>query len=164
MNTLQYYQQKADNAFSRSLQGKLLVLLDRFGSAYRNVYAVDEFAISSMLPQVAICNYGAWGNKKPSIIFSQEQQIHIRRKELANKYDQDSLQFLKQYKSPYIKPVFLTWYQTELRIKLAQEFGGLLLAVSKQIRNELENKVNFYLLLNLIGIPKNYQLNTLTWN
>lgn len=166
MNTRQYYQQKADYALRKSLQGKLLILLDRFGSAYRNVYAVSEFTISSILPQVAICNYGTWGNKKPHIIFSQEQQTHIRKKKLANKYDQDSLQFLKQYKykSSYRKPVFLTWYQTELRKKIANELDGLLLAVSKHIRNKLENKVNFYSLLNLVGIPKNYQLNTLIFS
>lgn len=155
----QHLIEEAGERFNIALKGKKLVLLDRFGSAYRNVYY--HKALSSSIAEIAVCNYDVWGQKKPAFTISQERKTKTRRKDNANHYDRDILEELKiVLKSDERTPVFETWYETDLRRSIVDSIGGSLLCVPKQVRAFLEDKSNFDYLSEKSGIFKKDRLKT----
>lgn len=155
----------ANSLFEKSLKNKLFVLYDKFAMTGRNSYANGtNLSIPRMLPSVVLGDYAPWGDKTSSVYFTKEEKEKSRcLKGLS--YDAILYEPIKNYILNQNKmPVFLTWFETERRQKLAKSVSGKLLAIPATIRHKLEDKASFDSILRGSGIPQKNQLKTKNYN
>ena len=135
------------------LANHTLLLWDKWGSQGRHIYT----AIPSLRPQIAFAEHTSWGNVRPEMEIVRER-LYPGRRDDAPKSEKVLLNQLYDKLDGSAPPAIMTWYETPIKRKLIENFGGILLTQPESVRRKLEDKSRLPNILKEVGLSPSVSL------